>query len=307
MGTLYLVSTPIGNLEDMTLRGLRVLREAHLIAAEDTRQTRKLLARYDIATPCISYHEHNKLSRLDDVLTALAAGDVALVSDAGTPALSDPGLELVQTCIAAGLPVSPIPGANAPVAALVASGLPTDRFYYLGFLPRRSTERRALFERLIELPATLVCFESPHRLVAALTDALEVLGDRQIVVARELTKLHEELLRVRISEAREHFRAQQRPRGEFTLVIAGAAQDRHAGPPPQAAEAGQTSSSLPPLLDEAEETNEAAITAHLRRLRSQGQRGSSAVRAVARELGIPRRIVYQVWLTLAEDLPADEA
>src|SRR5687767_5289332 len=172
MGTLYLVPTPIGNLEDITLRALRVLREVSLIAAEDTRHTRRLLARYDIATPCVAYHEHNKLAQLDDVITALVNGDVALVSDAGTPGMSDPGFELVSTCIAAGFPVVPVPGPSAPITALVAAGLPTDQFIYLGFLPRKGPERRALLHSLADLPQTLVCFEAPHRIADALADML---------------------------------------------------------------------------------------------------------------------------------------
>jgi 16S rRNA (cytidine1402-2'-O)-methyltransferase len=286
MGTLYLVSTPIGNLEDITLRALRVLREATLIAAEDTRHTRRLLAHYTIETPCISYHEHNKLARQDELLAALAAGDVALVSDAGTPALSDPGYELVCACIAAGIPVTPIPGPSAPLAALVAAGLPTERFYYLGFLPRRSAERQALFRGLAALPATLVCFESPHRLAAALADALAVLGDRPAVVARELTKLHEEFVRLPLSEARAHFLAHH-PRGECTVLIAGAAAG--AAPAPQDAAA-----------------TEAAMRARLRDLRAEGQRGSAAARTVAREYGQPRSAVYQIWLALAAEESAEE-
>src|SRR5690349_21772039 len=220
MGILYLVSTPIGNMEDITLRALRVLREAILIAAENTRHTRRLLDRYELTTPCIAYHEHNKLARLDEVLTALANGDVALVSDAGTPGLSDPGFELINACIAAGFTVVPIPGPSAPIAALVASGLPTDQFSYLGFLPRRGPERRALLASLADLPQTLICFEAPHRLVDALTDMLAILGDRRIVVARELTKIHEEFRRERIGAALAHFQG-HRARGEFTLVIEG--------------------------------------------------------------------------------------
>jgi 16S rRNA (cytidine1402-2'-O)-methyltransferase len=281
LGTLYLVSTPIGNLEDITLRGLRVLREAALIAAEDTRHARRLLQRYDIETRCISYHEHNKLARLDDILAALAAGDVALVSDAGTPALSDPGYELVRACIAAGFAVSPTPGPSAPIAARVASGLPTERFYYLGFLPRRSKERRELFASLADLPDTLVCFESPHRLQDALADALASLGDRQIAVARELTKLHEEWLRLPLSQAVQHFAATP-PRGEFTLVLAGA-------PPPAA----------PPA-------DEASIVQRLQAQLAAGHSGSAAARLVARELGIPKSQVYHIWLTLAEEAPPDE-
>ncbi len=282
MGVLYLVGTPIGNLEDITLRGLRILREVRLIAAEDTRHTRRLLAHYEIATPSISYHEHNKLTRLDTILAALAEGDVALVSDAGMPALSDPGFELVRAALAAGVEVSPIPGPNAPIAALVASGLPTDRFLYLGFLPRRSTERQAVLDSLTHLNATLVCFEAPHRLLASLADAQAVLGDRQVVVARELTKLHEEFVRLPISEARQHFE-HQRPRGECTLLFAGA-------------------DSLPPAADEPDpHEREQRLYRRLRELRAAGERGSAAARTMAKELGMPRSDVYQVWLALDND------
>ena len=220
MGTLYLVSTPIGNLEDISFRAVRILGEARLIAAEDTRQTRKLLEHYQIRTPAISYHEHNKLSRLDQVLAALAEGDVALVSDAGTPALNDPGYELVKAALAAGYTVSPIPGASAPLAALVSSGLPTDAFLYLGYLPRRRSERRKALEVVETLPYTLIFLETPHRLLESLRDLLQVLGDRPACLGRELTKLHEEILHAPLSQALAHFESQE-PRGEFTLVIGG--------------------------------------------------------------------------------------
>jgi 16S rRNA (cytidine1402-2'-O)-methyltransferase len=220
MGTLYLVATPIGNLEDMTARALRVLKEARLIAAEDTRQTRKLLSHFDLHTPMISYHEHNKLSRLDEVLRALSDGDVALVSDAGTPALNDPGYELVVAALKAGYEVSPIPGPSAPIAALVASGLPTDAFLYLGYLPRKSSQRRTLLAQVRQLPYTLIFLETPHRLLDALQDLQGVLGDRLCAIARELTKLHEEIYRGNLSGARQHF-GDQAQRGEFTLVVGG--------------------------------------------------------------------------------------
>jgi 16S rRNA (cytidine1402-2'-O)-methyltransferase len=220
MGTLFLVATPIGNLEDISARALRVLSEAMIIAAEDTRRTRKLLDHYQIRTPLTSYHEHNKLTKLDTVLTALVHGDVALVSDAGMPGLNDPGFELVRAALQAGHPVSPIPGPSAPISALVASGLPTDAYLYLGYLPRKSPERRQKILEVAELPYTLVVLETPHRLLSALQDLLAVLGDRQIAVARELTKLHEEILRVTLSQALAHFQTEA-PRGEFTLVIAG--------------------------------------------------------------------------------------
>lgn len=220
MSTLYLVATPIGNLEDISARALRTLREVRLIAAEDTRHTARLLQHYDIHTPCLSYHEHNKLVRLERVLEVLQDGDVALVSDAGTPALNDPGYELVRAVIGSGHSVSPIPGACAPIAALVSSGLPTDAFLYLGYLPRKPQERSRLLAGVSNLPYTLVFLEAPHRLLHALEDLQAHLGDRQIAVGRELTKLHEEIFRGRFSLARQHFH-ENPPRGEFTLVVAG--------------------------------------------------------------------------------------
>ena len=298
MGTLFLVSTPIGNLEDITLRALRVLREAALIAAEDTRHIRRLLARYEIATPTLAYHEHNKLSRLDEVLTALANGDVALVSDAGTPAMSDPGFELVNACIAAGFPVVPIPGPSAPIAALVASGLPTDQFVYLGFLPRKGPDRRALLQSLADMPQTLVCFEAPHRIVAALEDMLTLLGDRRVVVARELTKLHEDFRRERISQALAYF-ADRRPRGEFTLVIEGLG--LRAGK-----KRASQSAVMPGDAVDDPPPSEAEVAARLRALREQGKSGSAAARIVARELGIGKSIVYQIWISLDEQQSAED-
>jgi 16S rRNA (cytidine1402-2'-O)-methyltransferase len=220
MSTLFLVATPIGNLEDISARALRCLREVRLIAAEDTRQTAKLLQHYGIHTPSLSYHEHNKLVRLERVLEVLREGDVALVSDAGTPALNDPGYELVRTVIAAGHVVSPIPGACAPIAALVASGLPTDAFLYLGYLPRKVGERQRLLAQVANLPYTLIFLETPHRLLASLKDLQAHLGNRQIAIGRELTKLHEEIFRGSFSEAGQHF-TENPPRGEFTLVVAG--------------------------------------------------------------------------------------
>ncbi len=222
MGTLYLVATPIGNLEDISLRALRTLREVGLIAAEDTRRTRQLLAHFDISTRLTSYFEHNKLAKLDAILAALEVGAVALVSDAGTPTLSDPGYELVRAALAAGHTVVPIPGPSALLAALSASGLPSDAFVYLGFLPRKAGERRQLLASVAAEPRTLVAFEAPHRLLESLTDIEAVLGDRPVAVARELTKLHEEIVRAPASQARRHFE-RQGVLGEVTLVIGGAA------------------------------------------------------------------------------------
>jgi 16S rRNA (cytidine1402-2'-O)-methyltransferase len=224
MGTLYLVATPIGNLEDLSPRALRTLREAQLIAAEDTRVTRKLLAHFELHTPMTSYFEHNKLSKLDSILSALEQGNVALVSDAGTPSINDPGYELVRAALQAGYAVCPIPGPSAPLAALAASGLPTDAFLYLGYLPRKLSDRQALLGKVADLPYTLIFLESPHRILAGLADLEFTLGDRQIAVGRELTKVHEEIWRGSLSAARLHF-SNDEPRGEFTLVVAGKARD----------------------------------------------------------------------------------
>jgi 16S rRNA (cytidine1402-2'-O)-methyltransferase len=220
MSSLYLVATPIGNLEDISARALRVLREVRLVAAEDTRHSGKLLAHFDIQTRLVSYHEHNKLVRLDYILEELAQGDIALISDAGTPALNDPGFELVRAALQAGHEVSPVPGPSAPLAALVASGLPTDAFLYLGYLPRKSSERRRLLAKVSSLEYTLVFLETPHRLMEALQDLEMELGERQVAVARELTKLHEEIFRGTLGQAQQHY-LQNAPRGEITLVVAG--------------------------------------------------------------------------------------
>jgi len=220
MGTLYLVATPIGNLQDLSPRAIRILREARLIAAEDTRHTRALLAHFDIHTPLTSYFEHNKLAKLDKILAELSQGDVALVSDAGTPAINDPGYELVRAALDAGHAVSPVPGPSAPIAALAASGLPTDRFLYLGYLPRKRGERKSFLAQVAHLPYTLIFFETPHRLLEALEDLKSVLGDRPMCAAREISKVHEEFVRGRISQVRAHFTEAQ-PRGEFVLVVGG--------------------------------------------------------------------------------------
>jgi 16S rRNA (cytidine1402-2'-O)-methyltransferase len=268
MSTLYLVATPIGNLEDISTRALRVLRQARLIAAEDTRQTARLLHHFDIHTPVRSYHEHNKLARLDEILAVLAEGDVALVSDAGTPALNDPGFELVRAVLTAGHAVSPIPGPCAPVAALVASGLPTDAFLYQGYLPRKKVERRHLLENISDLPYTLIFLETPHRLVESLEDIEDILGDREIAVARELTKLHEEIVRGAVSAARTHF-ASQPPRGEFTLIVAGC--------PPRA-----------------ERWPEERLRAVLQERLSRSETPSQVAAELAEEAGWARRDIYRI-------------
>jgi 16S rRNA (cytidine1402-2'-O)-methyltransferase len=270
VGKLYLVATPIGNLEDITLRALRILREVPLIAAEDTRHTHRLLAKYDIKTPTISYHEHNKEKREAALLAALAAGDVALVSDAGTPGLSDPGYELVCTAVAQGIEVVPIPGPAAPIAALIASGLPTDSFLFVGYLPRKSSERRALLEQLRGQPRTVILFEVPHRVQESLAEIEAVLGgERPMAAARELTKLHEEFLRGSIAEVRAAIESST-PRGEYTLII---------GPAPQ---------------DEA--WPESRVRERLKTMIAQGLSHADAARQVSQESGWPRNDVYRLGL-----------
>jgi len=218
MPVLYVIATPIGNLEDISLRALRLLQEVKLIAAEDTRTTRHLLNAHNIKTPLTSYHEHSKRAKLDYLLNFLEEEDLALVSEAGMPGLSDPGYELIVAAIERGISVVPIPGASAVITALVVSGLPTDQFLYLGFLPRRKGQRQRLLSSIVDEPRTIVAFETPHRLREALSDIEEIIGNRRLSVCRELTKVHEEIFRGRVSQAREHF---VEPRGEFTLVIEG--------------------------------------------------------------------------------------
>src|SRR5688500_538533 len=220
MGILYLVATPIGNLEDMSPRAIRILREAKLIAAEDTRHTGKLLKHFEIETPITSYFEHNKLDKLDFILDKLSTGDVALVSDAGTPAINDPGYELVRAALALNYDVRPVPGPSAPIAALTVSGLPTDSFLYLGYLPHKTSERHKRLQEVESQPYTLIFLESPYRIVEALEDILSILGDRKVCVAREMTKMFEEYWRGNVSGAVVYFKSQP-ARGEFTLVLQG--------------------------------------------------------------------------------------
>ena len=220
MGTLFLIATPIGNLEDISPRALRILKEVQLIAAEDTRHSGVLLKHFGVETKLTSYFEHNKIHKLDQILAALAEGDVALISDAGTPAINDPGYELVKAALASNFDVVPVPGPSAPIAALTVSGLPTDSFLYLGYLPHKGSERRKAVGQVSNLPYTLIFLESPHRIADSLEDLLFTLGDRRICVAREMTKLYEEYWRGSISGALEYFKSKD-PRGEFTLVVEG--------------------------------------------------------------------------------------
>ncbi len=280
MGTLFVVSTPIGNLDDLTLRALRVLGAVRLIAAEDTRHTRKLLTHYGINTPAISYHQHNERVRLEPILAALVEGDVALVSDAGTPGVSDPGLELIRAALAAGYPVTAAPGPVAAIMALVLSGFDPARYCYLGFLPRQGNERRALLTQVADQPWPLVLYEAPHRLSALLADLRTVLGNRPCAVARELTKLHEQVVRGSLDTAIAHFTATA-PRGEFTVVVDGAP------PPDPTAVAGAT----------ADRTT--ASVAQVAALVAEGMSPRDAVQQVAAASGLPRRQVYNLWLASA--------
>ncbi len=279
MNTLYLVATPIGNLEDMSLRALRVLKQVTLIATEDTRTARNLLTHFGLATPVTSYFEHNKLTKLDHILEALERGDVAVISEAGMPGLSDPGYELVRAALERGIRVAPIPGASALTTALVASGLPTDQFVYLGFLPRQKSARRKLLQSVADEPRTLVAYEAPHRLRASLDDIAQVLGNRTLCAARELTKLCEEFFRGSADAAREHF-AKTAPRGEFTLVIAGkTAEDRRK------------------TKDEHVAWDDARVREAVRDLIAAGLPRTDAVKRVARESGRERREVYQLAIS----------
>ena len=273
MPTLYIVSTPIGNLEDITLRALRVLGEVGLIAAEDTRVTRRLLTRYDIDTPLTSYHEHNKLAKIPDLLAKLEGIDIALVSDAGTPGVNDPGQELVMAAASTGHDVIGIPGASAITTAIAVSGIAMEGFVYLGFLPRNAGERQRLLKSVISERRSLVLFETPHRLKATLKDAQAVLGDRELAVCRELTKLYEETYRGTISEASEHF---DNPRGEFTLMISGATSDDENAPKIDAR----------PLLEE---------------LHRQRVSARDAVAQISEATGLGRRELYRIWVELTKE------
>ena len=268
MPALYVVATPIGNLEDVSLRALRVLREVKLIAAEDTRITKRLLTAYDVKTPMTSYHEHNKRSKLGYILNCLNDGDVALVCSAGMPGISDPGYELVVAVAQQGVPVVPIPGPSVVITALAVSGLPTKQFIYVGFLPRKANERRHLLESIAKEYSTAIALESPHRLLATLNDILHVLGDKRVAICRELTKIHEEIFRGTVSQAIEHF---TEPRGEFTIVIEGRGEE-----------------DSPRLTED--------IDRQLRRMYQSGLKAKQAIAQVAGETGLSRKELYQAWL-----------
>jgi 16S rRNA (cytidine1402-2'-O)-methyltransferase len=274
MGTLYVVGTPIGNLEDMTFRAVRILQTVDIIAAEDTRHTGKLLQHFQIKTNQISYHQHNRQQRLPELLNRLTAGKtIALVTDAGMPSISDPGYELVQGAIEAGITVIPIPGATAGITALSASGLPTDRFVFEGFLPASGQERQQRLEVLAAESRTLIFYESPYRLQQTLEDFATIFSpSRQIVLARELTKLHEQFWRGTIEDAIAYY-TDHDPKGEFTLVLAGAPAET-------------------PVL------SEAALKAELSQLINQGISRSQAARQLSHLTNLPRRHLYQMALSL---------
>ena len=273
-GTLYIVATPIGNLEDITQRALRVLGEVDLVACEDTRRTRVLLNHFGIKTKTISYHEHNEPERADQLCKLLESGkDVALVSDAGTPLISDPGFRIVNVATARGLRVIPIPGPSAFVTALSASGLPSDQFFFAGFLPARANARKVKLEELRGIPATLVLYEAPHRIAKTLKDSLDILGNRNAAVARELTKIHEEFARGSLSELAQRFSENAPTRGEIVLIISGpAASEPH----------DETEPSSGSLIERVSE------------LELEGLDSKAALKKAARELGMKRAEAYRL-------------
>ena len=269
VGTLYIVATPIGNLEDIPLRALRVLREVDTIACEDTRQTAKLLGHFGITKPLVSYHEHNEAARSTELAAKLASGgNIALVSDAGTPLISDPGYRLIQAALAAGAPVVPLPGACAAITALSASGLATDSFRYCGFLPAKTSQRKKLLEEWKAANCTLIFYETPHRILEALDDVHAVMGERPVVVARELTKLHEEFLRGTAKDIRDELAARPSVKGEFTLLIGKASE---------------------PVADDSVSLEDA-----VREAEQQGLSRMEAIKHVARERGLNKRDVYRL-------------
>jgi len=268
-GTLYLVATPIGNLADITHRAIKILSDVDLIACEDTRHTQKLLTHYNITTKTISYHEHNEQQRATDLMERLKQGsNIAVVSDAGTPSISDPGFRLVRAAIENDIPVVPVPGPSALISALIAAGLPTDEFFFAGFLPPRANARRARLAELQSVPGTLIFYEAPHRLAAALKDAYEILGEREAVVARELTKLHEEIRRGRLSALTADYTEETDVRGEIVVLI-----DRKVIDRPM-----KESVSIAALVDQLEQG---------------GMDHRAALKKAARELGLSRAEAYR--------------
>ena len=273
-GTLYLCATPIGNLEDITFRVLRVLKEADLIAAEDTRNSRKLLNHFEIHTPLTSYHEYNRVEKAHELIGQLLAGkDIALITDAGTPGISDPGEVLVQFALEQGITVTSLPGASACVTALSVSGQRTRRFAFEGFLPREKKERRAVLEALKEETRTIVFYESPHHLVKTLKDLCGELGDRSITICRELTKIHEEIKKTTLSDVINYY-LDNEPRGEFVLVLAGADEKE--------------------LLEKQQaQYQDLSIAAHVEQYEAAGMDRKEAMKAAAKDRGVGKREIYQ--------------
>ena len=271
---LYVVATPIGNLEDITLRALRVLREVDVIAAEDTRHTRKLLDRYEIHTPLTSYHEHNERTKAPALVRRLEAGEsIALVSDAGTPTISDPGYHLIRAAVEKGVPVTPVPGVSAATAALSASGLATDRFVFQGFLPGRRNRRREMLRKLQGDDRTMVFYEAPHRIRESLADMHEILGDRAAVVGRELTKVHEELLRGTLSQLTGEVE-ERKPRGEFAIVVEG--------------------------RGEAPEVSETVLRDEIGRLLQAGRKANDVAKLLADSHHMAKRDIYKLVLEVTK-------
>jgi 16S rRNA (cytidine1402-2'-O)-methyltransferase len=281
-GVLYLIATPIGNLEDITLRALRILKEVGLIACEDTRQTAKLLTRYGINTPKESYHKYNEASRAARLIQQLREGkNIALVSDAGTPLLSDPGYELVASCRREGIPVIPIPGPSAALAALTASGLPADNFFFAGFLPAKTTPRKRRLQELAAIPSTLVFYEAPHRILSTVEDMILILGPRRACVARELTKIHEEFLGGTLSEILEQLKKRSKILGEITLIV----------------EKGET---VPAI-----NTSPISLKQHLEEeMQKTGASRNAALKSVAKQRNLTRKEAYRL---LIEENPAEES
>ncbi|MFC1919378.1 16S rRNA (cytidine(1402)-2'-O)-methyltransferase [Chloroflexota bacterium] len=275
MGILYVVATPIGNLADITLRAIRVLRDVHLIAAEDTRRTHRLLVEHCIDTPVTSYHKYNKRTKLKYLLGCLDSSDIALVSDAGMPGLSDPGYELISSAVTKGNKVVPVPGPSAVMTAVVVSCLPFKQFIYVGFLPRRKGERLRMLSGLARETRILVIFESPYRLMSSLRDIKDIMGNRRIAVCREMTKWYEEVFRGTVAEAMQHF---DKPKGEITLVVEGI----------------QDSGKQPIDVN-------AAATQQVEQLHSQGMRLKDAAKEVASITGISKRNLYQACSKITEN------
>jgi 16S rRNA (cytidine1402-2'-O)-methyltransferase len=286
-GCLYVVATPIGNLEDISMRALRILKEADLIACEDTRQTMKLLSHFDIHTKLVSYHEHNELTRSPEIVIDLEQGaSVALVSDAGMPAISDPGQRLVSLCLRHGIKVVPVPGPSAFVAALAASGLPAEEFTFIGFLPPRATQRRKSLRDLAAVPRTLVFYEAPHRLLDSLEDMLEILGNRPTVIAREISKIHEEFQHGHLADLVESVR-KKAPRGEITVLIGTA------DGVPAHIQSGDSSTKVTNIVPLAKRVEQL--------MREQNIDRKAALKQAARERGLTRREAYKQLLITRDE------